>query len=178
MDFYMILKKNSEIIVFIQCDAHDTIQGYLCCFIIRPHGLNASSWLHHPAVLSDGLWPKRSTTNNKRLIGVVYTYNTLVFGTRFSITWWCHQMGTFSALLAILRGIHRSPVNSPHKGQWRAALMFSLIFTWMNGWVSNREAGDLRRDRAHMTPLWWFWVCKSMTKLDILWYIGLHQLWH
>ena len=24
-------------------------------------------------------------------------------------------------------GIHRSPVNSPHKGQWRGVLMFSLI---------------------------------------------------
>ena len=40
------------------------------------------------------------------------------------------------------RGIHRSPVNSPHKGQWRGALMFSLIWVWMNGWVNNREAGD------------------------------------
>ena len=26
-----------------------------------------------------------------------------------------------------VRGIHRSPVNSPHKGQWRGALMFSVI---------------------------------------------------
>ena len=26
-----------------------------------------------------------------------------------------------------VRGIHRSPVNSPHKGQWRRALMFTLI---------------------------------------------------
>ena len=26
-----------------------------------------------------------------------------------------------------VRGIHRSPVNSPHKGQWRWALVFSLI---------------------------------------------------
>ena len=26
-----------------------------------------------------------------------------------------------------VRGIHRSPVNSPHKGQWRGALMFTLI---------------------------------------------------
>ena len=26
-----------------------------------------------------------------------------------------------------VRGIHRSPVNSPHKGQWRRALMFSLV---------------------------------------------------
>ena len=43
----------------------------------------------------------------------------------------------------------RSPVNSPHKGQWRGALMFSLICVWINGWVNNREAGDLRRYRAH-----------------------------
>ena len=48
-----------------------------------------------------------------------------------------------------VRGIHRSPVNSPHKGQWRGALMFSLICVWINGWVNNREAGDWRRYRAH-----------------------------
>ena len=48
-----------------------------------------------------------------------------------------------------VRGIHRSPVNSPHKGQWRGALMFSLNRAWLNGWVNNREAGDLRRYRAH-----------------------------
>ena len=46
-------------------------------------------------------------------------------------------------------GIHRSPVNSSHKGQWRGALMFSLICAWINGWVNNLEAGDLRRHRAH-----------------------------
>ena len=46
-------------------------------------------------------------------------------------------------------GIHRSPVNSPHKSQWRGALIFSLICAWINGWVNNREAGDLRRHRAH-----------------------------
>ena len=48
-----------------------------------------------------------------------------------------------------VRGIHRSPVNSPHKGQWRGALMFSLICVWINVWVNNREAGDLRRHRVH-----------------------------
>ena len=47
------------------------------------------------------------------------------------------------------RGIHRSSVNSPHKGQWRGALMFSMICAWINDWVNNREAGDLRRHRAH-----------------------------
>ena len=48
-----------------------------------------------------------------------------------------------------VRGIHRSPVNSPHKGQWRGALMFSLICTWINGWVDNGVAGDLIRHHAH-----------------------------
>ena len=36
----------------------------------------------------------------------------------------------------------------PHKGQWRGTLTFSLICTWTNGWVNNRDAGDLRRHRA------------------------------
>ena len=48
-----------------------------------------------------------------------------------------------------VRGIHRSPVNSPHRDQWRGALTFSLICDWINGWVNNREAGDLRRCHAH-----------------------------
>ena len=50
---------------------------------------------------------------------------------------------TFSALLAICAG------NSPHKGQWRGALMFSLICASVNAWVNNLEAGDLRRYRTH-----------------------------
>ena len=48
-----------------------------------------------------------------------------------------------------VRRIHGSPVNSPHKGQWRGALMFSLNWAWTNGWVNNRDAGDLRRHCAH-----------------------------
>ena len=46
-------------------------------------------------------------------------------------------------------GIQRSPVNSSHKGQWRRALIFSLICAWMNGWANNGAVGDLRRHRAH-----------------------------
>ena len=48
-----------------------------------------------------------------------------------------------------MRGIHRPPVNSLHKSQWRRALMFSLICVWISGWVNNREDGDLRRHRPH-----------------------------
>ena len=65
------------------------------------------------------------------------------------ISWWRHQMETFYALRALCAGIHLSPVNSPHKGQWRGALMFSFICAWINSWVNNRKAGDLRRHRAH-----------------------------
>ena len=48
-----------------------------------------------------------------------------------------------------VRGFHRSPVNSPHKGQWRGALMFSLICAWSNNWANNGDAGELTRHRAH-----------------------------
>ena len=51
-------------------------------------------------------------------------------------------------------GIHWSPVNSPHKGQWRGALMFSLICAWANGRVSNPDAGDLGHHDDHVTSLW------------------------
>ena len=55
--------------------------------------------------------------------------------------------GIISALLAICAG--NSSVNSPHKDQWRGALIFSLTCAWINAWANNAEAGDLRRHRAH-----------------------------
>ena len=67
-----------------------------------------------------------------------------------------------------VRGIHWSPVNSPHKGQWRGVLMFSLICARMNGWVNNHEAGDLRRHRAHYNvTVLTDWGLDKM--VDILW---------
>ena len=71
----------------------------------------------------------------------------------FSLRWisarWRHQMKIFSALLAFCAG--NSPVTGefPHKSQWHGALMFSLIGAWMDDWVNNYEAGDLRRHRTH-----------------------------
>ena len=40
-----------------------------------------------------------------------------------------------------MRGIHRSPVNSPYKGQWRGASLLYLICAWTNGWANHRGAG-------------------------------------
>ena len=59
------------------------------------------------------------------------------------------------------------PGNSPVAGefptqsQWRGAMMFSLISAWINGWVNNHEAGDLRPPPR---PLWrqcnvWYLQC-------------------
>ena len=55
----------------------------------------------------------------------------------------------FPCYWPFVRGIHRSPVNSPPKSQWCGALMFSLICAWINGWVNNHRAGDLRRHPAY-----------------------------
>ena len=75
---------------------------------------------------------------------------------RAIISWWRHQMETFSALLAICAG--NSPVTGefPAKGQWHGALVFSLTCAWINGWVNTHEAGDLRHHHAHydVTVMW------------------------
>ena len=63
--------------------------------------------------------------------------------------WWRHQMETFSTLLALCAGGSPVPVISPRRGQWRGALMFSLICAGIKDWVNNHEAGDLRRHRGH-----------------------------
>ena len=48
-----------------------------------------------------------------------------------------------------VQGVYRSPVNISHRGQWRGALIFSLIFAWINGWGNHRDAGHLRHHRTH-----------------------------
>ena len=65
------------------------------------------------------------------------------------ITWWHHQVENLPCYWPFVREIHQLSINSPHKGQWHGALMFSLICAWINGWVNNGEAGDLRRHWAH-----------------------------
>ena len=78
-------------------------------------------------------------------------------GRKIWFSWWRHQMETLSALLALCAGNSPVPVNSPHKGQWRRALMCSLICTRINDWVNNRETGDLRHHRRHYDVIvMWF----------------------
>ena len=58
-------------------------------------------------------------------------------------------------------------MNSPHKGQWRGALMPSLICAWINNWVNNRDAGDLRHHRTHygVTVMLCIWDACHVLKL-------------
>ena len=59
------------------------------------------------------------------------------------------QGSIFPRHWSFVRGLHRPPVNSLHRGQWRGALVFSLICAWTKVWVNNGDAGDFRRHRAH-----------------------------
>ena len=70
---------------------------------------------------------------------------------RCQVTWGIHTMNVIKwpRYWPFVRGIHRWPVNSPLKGQWRGALMFPLTCAWINSWGNNPEAGDLRHHRAH-----------------------------
>ena len=76
------------------------------------------------------------------IAGTPASFKTLY---RDDVIKWKH----FPPYWPFVRGIHRSPVNFPHKGQWYGDLMFSMICASINGCVNNCEAGDLRRHRAH-----------------------------
>ena len=93
------------------------------------------------------------------------TQHTNIAQTHDDVIQWKH----FPRYWTFVRGIHRSPVNSPHKGQWRGTLMCSSICTWTNGWVNNRNAGNLKRHRAHYYVIVMHWdapLWKSMSSLS------------
>ena len=54
------------------------------------------------------------------------------------------DISRFDCVLEICRNdkIDRSTVDSPYKGQWRGALIFSLICAWTNGWISVHRNRD------------------------------------
>ena len=65
------------------------------------------------------------------------------------ITWWRHQMETFSALLAHCAG--NSPVTGEFPAQRPLTRSFNVFFDLhlINCWVNNGEAGDLRCHHDH-----------------------------
>ena len=70
------------------------------------------------------------------------------------LSFWSHHDDVikwkhFPCQWPFVRGIHRSPADSPHNGQWLGALMFSLMCAWTRIWANNGVAGDLKRQDAH-----------------------------
>ena len=102
--------------------------------------------------------PPRNTRINVRVVLCMQNIDLCIVSTtyRTRVNVWKYIWDMYkrsqlikAASLAFVWRIHRSTVNSPHKGQWRGALLFSLICAWINAWVNNREAGDLKRRRTH-----------------------------
>ena len=104
--------------------------------------------------LVDGRMNGEKRMNDRRTYGqtIPLPFTHMITSSNGNICYW-----------PFVRGIHRSPVDSPHKGQWRGALIFSLISAWINGWANNRDAGDLRCQRAqyHVTVMIWWTMVSS-----------------
>ena len=94
---------------------------------------------------SSYLLSKQTHPNMFSFVEQPFKNNVYIISSHDDVIKWKH----FQRYWLFMRGIHRSPVNSPHNGQWRGALMLCLIYACINDWVNNREAGDLRRHRAH-----------------------------
>ena len=79
---------------------------------------------------------------------MIYLTETVVFS--FWGIMWYTGIPAQRKYWPFVRGIHRSPVNYPHKANdAHGALMLSLICAWTNGWANNRDAGNLRQHPAH-----------------------------
>ena len=128
-----------------------TIPTLFWCYIPNHqawHRLSGQALLHEPwpmcPLISDQTWGTliSHTASTGGKVGTHWILGPLLL--HDDVMKWKH----FPRYWPFVRGIHRSPVNSPHKGQWRRALMFSLICVWPNGWVNNRDADDLRCHRV------------------------------
>ena len=98
-------------------------------------------------------WTLASPGRNALFIGFIITFAEMKNAWSIFDALFIHdnviKLKHFPRCWPFVSGIHRSPVNSPHKGQWRGALLFSLSCVWINEWGNIRETGDLRRHRAH-----------------------------
>ena len=90
-------------------------------------------------------------------LSIIWTYDEVIK--------WKH----FPHYKPFVWGIHRSPTNSPHKAQWRRALMFSLNCAWTNNWANNGE-GQWFEMPLH--SLWYH--CNEYILSHNIWY---HPKW-
>ena len=141
--------QNQNTNVFLRVNAFENVVWKASATLFRPLCVNGIATPPSPYITVI-IW-----------IYSTYSLKRSPLATHKNNVWWNHSADIlhnhdnvikwkhFPRCWPYVRGIHRSPVNSPHKGQWRGALMFSLICAWIKYWVNNREAGDFRRHRIH-----------------------------
>ena len=117
--------------------------GCWCPGSLSPGHQQSWHWQYH---ICYSLSLSRKDLNSLCHLNVEKSIHTVyMFSEHDDVTKWKH----FPRYWPFVWGIHQSPVNSPHKGQWHGAWMFILICARINGWVNNCDAGDLRRHQAH-----------------------------
>ena len=132
---------------FLYCD------GLSICEVIAIH-LNNGNLISGFRIFKcvSVIWQGRlsaSLVSQVMAVGRHVLFSLGMFSNHDGVIKWKH----FPRNWPFVRGIHRSPVNSPHKGQWRGALRFSLIWAWINDWVNNRKSDDLIPIAPIMTSL-------------------------
>ena len=110
-------------------------------YVTRPRWVNI---IVNQFRIGIGIWIW-SVLTEQMAVTMSQTFKTHFQTTHDDVIKWKHFLRDWP----FVRGIHWSPVTSPHKGQWRGALMFSSICARINDWANNREAGDLRRNHVH-----------------------------
>ena len=117
---------------------------------IQYKGSNLSVWLFEQSCNPSTCISPQMKTDEHRSVSLRCVTCVLVMDRYFGdmdddVIKWKHYLRHWP----FVRGIHRWPVDSPHKGQWRGALMFSLIYARTNDSANNLDIGDLRRYRTH-----------------------------
>ena len=135
-------------VIYARCCYEWIISGR---FQLSTRKLFCKTSLYYPVTLSDARLCGTFGGNSQR----IHMHDDAIKWKHFPRYW------------PFVRAIHKSTVNPCHIGQRRGALMFSLICTWINGWVNNGEAGDLRRHRAHYDVIVMWADTPNLVKIEL-----------
>ena len=121
-----------------ECKLRETIHKRSERIIVAIFSLLLMSW-----------WCRDGPRQSAAMVMTYLLRNSSVSVPPFS-SWWRHQMGTCSTLLALWAG--NSPSTSEFPSQKPVIRSFDVFFDlrlWTNCWVNNWDASDLRHHRAH-----------------------------
>ena len=127
--------------------------------LINLHSFNYVQWMQNAR--EDNVFALKYTAISPEVpwdflsLHCTYILNEVVRWQKGDVKTWKVNMSTFlvsnvdkRVCLQMLHNGILAISSKVIKGQWRKALMFSLICAWINRWVNNRETGDLRRHRC------------------------------